>query len=320
MREVLRTTNLVRLSWLQALLNQDRIESVVLDSHTSVLEGSASAIPRRLMVRDEDFNAAMRLLEESGELGDNRAKRATSALLDGRVSLLQPPVGFRAAIDPLFLAAAVPSTDGRVLDVGCGTGAALLCYADRVRDAEVIGLERDVHTATLAVQNIDLNGVAARARIEIGDLLDPPSALAPGSFDHVMANPPYLRSDQADLRQMPASVGSTVEGDAKLSDWIDFCLAMVAHQGSITVIHRADRLDEILPLLHGRAGGIVVFPLWPGARDDGPEPDAKRVLVQARKGSKAPLRLAAGLVLHDHAGDFTAEADDILRRGGALTL
>ena len=320
MREVLRTTNLVRLSWLQALLNQDRIESVVLDSHTSVLEGSASAIPRRLMVRDEDFNAAMRLLEESGELGDNKAKRASSALLDGRVTLLQPPVGFRAAIDPVFLAAAVPATNGRVLDVGCGTGAAMLCYAARVPDAEVIGLERDVRTAALAVQNIDLNAVGPRTGIEIGDLLDPPAALAPGTFDHVMANPPYLRTDQADLRNMPASAASTVEGDAKLKDWIDFSFAMVAHQGSVTVIHRADRLDEVLSLLSGRAGGIVVFPLWPGARDDGPDPDAKRVIVQARKGSKAPLRLAAGLVLHDHAGEFTVEADDILRRGDALAL
>jgi tRNA1(Val) A37 N6-methylase TrmN6 len=119
---------------------------------------------------------------------------------------------------------------------------------------------------------------------------------------------------------MPAAAGATIEGDAKLPDWIDFCLDMVVGEGSITMIHRADRLDEILSILRVRAGGIVVFPLWPGAREGGVEPDAKRIIIQARKGSKAPLRLAAGLILHDRAGAYTAEAESVLRDAGPLVL
>ncbi|MBF0393554.1 MAG: methyltransferase, partial [Alphaproteobacteria bacterium] len=54
-------------------------------------------------------------------------------LLDGRVRLRQPTHGYRAAIDPVFLAAAVPAGAGqRVLDAGCGAGAALLCLCARV--------------------------------------------------------------------------------------------------------------------------------------------------------------------------------------------
>ncbi len=67
MREILRTTDIVRLSWLTALLADAGIEAVVLDQHTSVLEGSIGAIPRRLMVAADDAAQALRILREAGE-------------------------------------------------------------------------------------------------------------------------------------------------------------------------------------------------------------------------------------------------------------
>ena len=94
----------------------------------------------------------------------------------------------------------------------------------------------------------------------------------------------------------------------------------IGAKNCLTIIHRADRLDEMLSLLRGRAAGIVVFPLWPRAGDGETAPDAKRIIVQARKGSKAPLRLAAGLTLHGPDGAFTEAAEDILRWTGALAL
>lgn len=67
MRELLRTNDVVKLSWLTAILADAGIEAIVLDSHTSVLEGSALAIPRRLVVADEDYPRARRTLSEAGE-------------------------------------------------------------------------------------------------------------------------------------------------------------------------------------------------------------------------------------------------------------
>jgi tRNA1(Val) A37 N6-methylase TrmN6 len=67
--------------------------------------------------------------------------------------------------------------------------------------------------------------------------------------------------------------------------------------------------------LSGRAGGIAVFPLWPRAGEA-----AKRVLVQARQGLGTPLKLSAGLVLHEKDGVFTEAAEAILRRGGELDI
>ncbi len=67
MQVVVTSNNMIRLSFLTALLADAGIEAVLLDHHTSVLEGSAGAIPRRLMVSADDFPRACRILREAGE-------------------------------------------------------------------------------------------------------------------------------------------------------------------------------------------------------------------------------------------------------------
>lgn len=247
-------------------------------------------------------------------------------LLDGRVKLCQPKHGYRVAIDPVFLAAAVPAIAGeRVLDVGAGSGAASLCLAWRVPRCRVSGIEVAPEMARLASHNIVLNGFTGRVDIMTGDLTRPPMRLAPGSFDHVMANPPYIEAGRASPSPDAGKAGANVEGAAPaekqdaagggdLGDWIRFCLAMVRRKGTLTVIHRADRLDALLAELHGRAGSIVVYPLWPGYSGK----PAKRVLVRAVADAFAPMRLAAGMVLHEDDGSFTAQAEAVLRRGEGL--
>ena len=72
MKELLRTNDLVKVSWVRALLADEGIEVLMLDQHTSVLEGSAGAIPRRVMVIDEDYDRACRILRDAGEAGEIR--------------------------------------------------------------------------------------------------------------------------------------------------------------------------------------------------------------------------------------------------------
>ena len=67
MKELLRTNDVVKLSWVKVLLGDAGITALVLDNHTSVLEGSAGAIPRRLMVADEDYRRARQVLVDAGE-------------------------------------------------------------------------------------------------------------------------------------------------------------------------------------------------------------------------------------------------------------
>ena len=237
-------------------------------------------------------------------------------LLGGRVRLRQPTIGYRVAIDPVFLAASVPAEPHQiVLDVGCGAGAAMLCLAARVQHVRVVGLEMQRELVRLAGDNAILNAMEARVSVMIGDLLHPPPRLSAGSFDHVMANPPFLDQGRAGPATTPGKAAATIEGDADLGAWVRFCLAMVRPKGTITFIHRADRLDTLISEIAGRAGEVVIYPLWPA--EDRP---ASRVLVRARKQIAAPARLARGLVLHRADGRPTDLADGVLRAGRGIEV
>jgi tRNA1(Val) A37 N6-methylase TrmN6 len=236
-------------------------------------------------------------------------------LLDGRVKLRQPRDGFRVAIDSVLLAAAMAVTEGAtVLEPGAGVGAASLCLAARVPGCRIVGLELQRDLVRLAQQNIELNKAAQTVRVMTGDLAVPPAMLTPGGFDHVMMNPPFLAAGKVHAPVDPSRAAAHVEGAAGLADWIRFALLMLRPKGAVTLIHRADRLDEALASLTGLAGEIVVFPLWPGQGKP-----AKRVIIRARKDIATPTRLAAGLVLHEDDGRFTPAADAVLR-GADLEL
>ena len=250
-------------------------------------------------------------------------------LLGGRVRLSQPAEGYRVAIDPVFLAAAVPVRPGQtVLDVGAGVGAAALCLAAREPAARVAGIEARPDLVHLAVHNAHASGL--RVDFMAGDLKQAPARLAAGSFDHVMANPPFLEASRANRLVDAGKRLATVEGapglaaglDAGLEDWLDFALLMARPRGTVTIIHRADRLDDVLAALKGRLGAVGIFPLWPGPageRGAGVKA-AKRLLVSGVKGLKTPLRLLPGLVLHGPGGAYTPEAEAVLRDAQGLDL
>lgn len=232
------------------------------------------------------------------------------ALLGGRVRLRQPAQGYRAAIDPVLLAASLPAGfRGRIADLGCGVGAASLCAAVRLQEASVVGIERDPGLADLARQNVALNDLTSRVEIITADIRAPAS---PDAFDAVIVNPPYLEARHANAQSDARKAAATIE-DVALETWIEEALMRLRPKGTFAMIHRADRLDDLLAALRGRAGEAVVFPLWPKAGAA-----AKRVIVRARKAIGSPLVLAAGLVLHESDGRYTADAERVLRDGAAV--
>lgn len=237
-------------------------------------------------------------------------------LLGGRVSLNQPAHGYRVAIDPVLLAAAVPARAGeRVLDAGAGTGAAALCLARRVLGCQVVGIELQHALQRIAAANVMQNGLGDRVEMLAGDLVQPPPRLARGSFDHVMTNPPHLAAPAASAPPLAERAIAHVEGQVPLPEWLRACLRMLRPGGLLTVIHRADRLGDLLASLGSSVGGLAVFPFWPKQHKP-----ARRVLLQGRKGSRAPLALMPGLVLHAADGKLSVAAEAVLRHGEALLL
>ncbi len=230
--------------------------------------------------------------------------------LGGRVVVRQSETGFRAGLDAVMLAAAVPETDGEVLELGAGAGTASLCLASRQAAVKVVGLEIDPDLAELASANAAANGITGRVTFAEEDIFDLPVAYR-RPFNHVLCNPPF-HGDEGQAAPDPAKARALQDGGT-LPGWLEVGLKRTASGGTFTTILRADRLGEALAALPER--GITVFPLWPKAGVA-----AKRVIIQARQGSRAPLTVAAGLVLHRDDRSYTPEADAVLRDGQGLGI
>jgi len=233
---------------------------------------------------------------------------APNTFLNGRVVVRQPETGFRAGLDAVMLAAAVP--DGATaLELGAGAGTASLCLAARLTSIAITGIEIDRDLVQLANDNAAANAMQDRVRFAAANAFALPLEFK-RDYDCVLINPPFHGAGQASPE--PSRVRALMD-DGTLSDWLQAGLKRTISGGTFTAILRADRLNEALSALP--LTGVSVLPLWPKAGEP-----AKRILIQLRKGSGAPFRLLPGLILHDSSGTYTPDADAILRGKATLAL
>jgi tRNA1Val (adenine37-N6)-methyltransferase len=248
----------------------------------------------------------------AGSMQVTEVATSSGSLLGGRVRYAQPRDGFRSGIEPVLLAAAVPTRPGeRVLEGGSGAGAALLCLAARVPGIRGLGVELDPNLAALARENATANSAEAVSFVA-ADLI---TLSQPGVFDHAMANPPY-HDAAGTASDHPARELAKRGQPGLLRDWAASLAAPLRHRGTLTLILPTASLPEALhAMCTAGCGPTAVLPLWPM-----PGRRAKLVLLRGVKGGRAPLRLLTGLVLHATSGEFTPEAEAVLRDGAAIQL
>ena len=234
------------------------------------------------------------------------------AFLGGRLQLWQPIAGYRAATDPVLLAAAVAAKAGQsVLDLGCGAGTASLCLGARVAGLALSGIEMQADYADLARRNAARNGVVFD--VVDGDLTNLPDALKRG-FDHVIANPPYFAASGTPSSNVGRDTALRV--DTPISDWVRCAARRLSPGGWLSMIFSTECLPEVLASCAGPLGSVAILPLAARAGKPG-----LRVILQARKGGKRPFRLLAPFVLHNGTAhdldrdSYTPVAKGILRDG-----
>jgi len=263
-------------------------------------------------------------MNEGATLEIREDETTDDAFLGGSLKILQPKSGYRAGVDAVLLAAAVSGLTRRmirVLDVGAGVGTAGLCLARRCPETSVALIEREPALSTLAEENVRRNDLSAQVTVAQADIDEASDdelcalGVAAGSFDHVIANPPYhVEGDgtaaadrlKAKAHAMPA---------AGLEQWSRFLARMAKAGGKATIIHKAEAMPALLEAFGRRFGGLRVLPIHAQAAAP-----AIRVIVQGTKGSKAPLMLLPAFVLHEERGSFSPGAQAILRHGGALEI
>jgi tRNA1(Val) A37 N6-methylase TrmN6 len=239
----------------------------------------------------------------------------------GRFHLVQPAKrGHRAGVDALILAGAVPSGfRGRLVDFGAGAGAASLAVLCRCPDATALLVERSAEMAgfareTLALpQNAGITGrtsvieadvtLAGQKRIDAG--------LPDRSADFVIMNPPF---NALHHRQSPDALRKEAHAmdEGLFGSWLRSAGAMVVPTGAVALIARPQSLAAILAALEGRFGGAEILPVHPRASDA-----AIRIVVRARRGSRAGLRLCPPLILHEGPANGSTKRAEAISNGRA---
>jgi tRNA1(Val) A37 N6-methylase TrmN6 len=243
-----------------------------------------------------------RFSEPPLETSDNR-------VLGGRILLRQPVKGFRSGSDAVLLAAAShPPRNGRIVELGCGTGSAMLCVACRRPDVSFTGIEIDSPTAELAEFNIRRNGMSGIGRVIPSDIAGQP--LSPGSVDLVLANPPYFvegrhrRSPDVDRDRARAETVAT------LSDWIETAIELLVPGGEAVFILRTERIGE------ARAALPAKWHLQALSVLGNPDKPPKRSLIRFSR--RALPISAAAIPLHHSGGEETCLAQAIFRHAAPI--
>jgi tRNA1(Val) A37 N6-methylase TrmN6 len=243
------------------------------------------------------------------------------AVLGGRLRLLQPRRGHRFGHDAILLAAATPAREGdRAAELGAGVGTAGLALAARVPGVRITLVDIDPGLVALAAENAARNQLSDRVDAVALDVAAAAAdfasvGLADASCDIVLMNPPFNDPDRHRASPDPRRRAAHELAPQSLARWIATAARLLRPSGTLTVIFRADGVVDLLQVLGGDFGGIVLLPVH-GKPDAG----AIRLIARAVKGSRAPLAILSGLVLAAHDGTPTPAAEAVLRRGEALTI
>lgn len=234
----------------------------------------------------------------------------------GGFYLVQPlSGGHRSGMDAMLLAGLVPTDfSGKVVDLGAGAGAAGFAVAARCKMVEVTLVERSTEMVAFAKKSIAFSenaSIAKRLHLIQADVTlrgkqREEAGLCDNAFEFAIMNPPFNSTCD---RKTPDALKAEahVMPELMFENWIRTAAAIVKPSGFIGLIARPQSVAEILKALDRRFGDVRLFPIH--SRQNSP---AIRILIHAKRASKAPFLLMPALYIHDDdLHQFSAHVDAI---------
>lgn len=238
-----------------------------------------------------------------------------NTLLGGKVKIAQFEKGVKVSSDAVLLSSIIDVKLAKkihnVLDVGVGGGGISLCLLKRFNHLNVLGIDVQDEMLSLAKESIKVNGFDMCFSVAKDDILKPSKTLKDMEFDLVITNPPYYKGHTSPDK-IKAKAHS--EQGLDLSEWVKMCIKRLRTGGVFAMVHKAERIDDIMFALKQNGMGKIEIVLLYSKKGEA----ANRVLVRAVKSSKSPAVIYPPIILHSTNGEYTDKAQSVLLDGESI--
>jgi|ERR1700674_608088 len=242
-----------------------------------------------------------------------RQSDTLDSILGGRLRILQPHDGYRFSVDAILLGRfARARRRDRVLELGAGCGVISMMLAALYGPREVVALEIQPAMAVLIARNARLNSLAQVSAV-CADLRERNIAgLKPGSFDLVVANPPYRARHTGRESPNPGRRIARGSAEGSLADFIGAAARYARFGATIAIVFAASRSAELIALMRAHA----LEPKRIRFVHPRLELPATTILIAAAKGGGVEVKIEPPLAMYSEPGVYSAEAAEML---GAAT-
>jgi len=218
---------------------------------------------------------------------------------------------FKLGTDTVLLSDFVNiSSAKRGIDLGCASGAIALLLLTKSEKLHMSGLDIVEEAVGLAGENMRENGLEERSRIIHGDIKEHRSLFTSGSFDLVVANPPYFAMGSGAVSPKSGRDAARGEMQCSLEDFLAAAAFLLRTGGSFNMVHRPERLSEAFCLMSRY--GLEAKRLRLVCHKAASAPSL--VLIEGRRGAKPGLKIEPVLILNNDDGSESEEYRRIYHR------
>lgn len=224
--------------------------------------------------------------------------------------IIQNPDMFCFGMDAVLLADfATGKKNGKIIDLGTGTGVIPLLMEAREKGSHFTGLEIQEYSADMAERSVKWNGLEDKIDIVCGDIKNVEKLFAPASFQVVTSNPPYINQNHGLENAMEPKNIARHEILLNLEDVVKAAAYLLAVGGTFAMVHKPFRLAEIFGMLekyHMEPKRMCLVQPYV-------DKEPNMVLIEAVKGGHSGIKIEPTLVVYDRQGEYT---EDLLKRYG----
>lgn len=225
------------------------------------------------------------------------------------LKIIQNDEGFCFGIDSILLTefARDMKNNKRIVDLGTGTGIISILLSKKISVKEIIGVEVQKEVAEMARRSIIMNDLQDIIKIVSEDINN--LQLERNYYDYIITNPPYKKSGTGLINKSDNKIISRHETTANLEQWIKVSNGLLKDKGAIYMVHRPERLNEIIGILkNNKLEPKRIRFVYPKISKE-----SNLVLIKAVKSGNEFLKVEKPLIVYNEDNSYTNEVLNIYK-------